>query len=194
MTSPAAGGRPTFHSHPNSMRGPLCAVALAATLLAPDATAQSAVQLTTLHASRTVAAAESATVSGRFVRIRPLASGDVRIWAAPTSPVFTPVTPAARDAEPSDLAEGAPELALGDPFPNPVSARATLPFTLAATGPARLTLHDMLGREVAVLTDRELPEGSHRASLDTRGLAAGVYVVRLDAGDVTRLARITIVR
>ncbi|HEX8387033.1 MAG TPA: hypothetical protein VF576_12660, partial [Rubricoccaceae bacterium] len=44
-------------------------------------------------------------------------------------------------------------LALGAPFPNPAGGRVTLPYTVAAAGPVRLRVVDVLGRTVAVVAD-----------------------------------------
>ncbi len=65
--------------------------------------------------------------------------------------------------------------------PNPVRTRASVMVTTEAAGDMRLVLVDVLGREVAVLADGLAPAGEHRAEVDAAGLAAGVYVVVLDA-------------
>ena len=54
----------------------------------------------------------------------------------------------------------------------------------------RLTVIDVRGRAVATLVDGPLSAGRHEATLDSRSLAAGVYMVRLEAGGsvVTRQA------
>ncbi|MEM1115688.1 MAG: glucoamylase family protein [Bacteroidota bacterium] len=88
-------------------------------------------------------------------------------------------------------AEAPPEaaaLTLGPPAPNPASGRVALTYVLPAAGPARITVHDALGREVAVVLDAEAAAGSGLAEFDASGLAAGVYLVRLGAGgqSVTR--------
>ena len=74
------------------------------------------------------------------------------------------------------------------PRPNPFRQSAEVAFTLDAPGPARLSVLDVLGREVAVLSDGDAPAGERRVTLDGQGLAAGVYVLRLQtaAGVVTR--------
>ena len=95
----------------------------------------------------------------------------------------------------SNEGPGAPSaLALGTAFPNPASGRAVVPFTVPSAGPVRLAVFDVLGREVAVLADGPVAAGEHTARLDTRPLAAGVYVVVLRA-DGRRAARtITVLR
>ena len=43
----------------------------------------------------------------------------------------------------------------------------------------RLTVYDVLGREVAVLVDERLPAGRHEAVFEASGLPSGVYVYQL---------------
>ena len=97
------------------------------------------------------------------------------------------------DAE-HDADGGPAALALDHARPNPVRDSATLAFTLAAAGPARLAVYDVLGREVAVLTDGERAAGVHVATLRAGLLAPGLYVVRLVAGGEARVQRLTVAR
>lgn len=78
--------------------------------------------------------------------------------------------------------------------PNPAGAIATVPYTVAQAGPVRLRVVDVLGREVAVLADGFATAGSHEATLDTTPLAAGVYVLVLDADGQRTSQSITVVR
>ncbi|MFN3597303.1 MAG: T9SS type A sorting domain-containing protein [Rubricoccaceae bacterium] len=83
---------------------------------------------------------------------------------------------------------------LGVAVPNPVRGQARIPYEVATAGPVSLRVYDVTGREVAVLVDGSLAPSAYEATLDVRGLAAGVYVVRLVAGDQVRTARLTVVR
>lgn len=67
-------------------------------------------------------------------------------------------------------------------FPNPMSTRATLALSLDQPGLVRVTLLDMLGRDLGPLVDATLPAGSHEVGLSGTGLAPGAYlaVVRID--------------
>jgi len=65
--------------------------------------------------------------------------------------------------------------------PNPVAGAAAVGFTLPEASVVRLTVHDLLGREVAVIASAALPAGDHRFTLDADELPAGAYVVRLVA-------------
>ena len=69
-------------------------------------------------------------------------------------------------------------------WPNPFNPKTTLSFSLAHEGDARLSIHDVLGREVAVLVDGPRPAGSQQVSWDGRDAAgrpvsSGVYFARL---------------
>ena len=94
-------------------------------------------------------------------------------------------------AEPGASAGG---LALAAPVPDPAVSRATVRYQTGAPGPARLTVVDLLGREVAVLADGPHVPGEHRAEIDASGLAAGVYVVVLEAGGRRATRLLTVAR
>ena len=78
--------------------------------------------------------------------------------------------------------------------PNPVRQLARITYALASPGTVRLTVHDALGRQLAVLVDARQLEGAHTAAWSTDGLAAGVYLVRLATEDGVRTAPLTVVR
>ena len=99
--------------------------------------------------------------------------------------------PVAVDADDAPAAEA---LSLGAPAPNPLRGRGTVSFSLDAPGAARLALYDALGREVAVLADDTFSADAHQARLDTRALASGVYVLRLQAPSGVRSQTLTVVR
>ena len=85
------------------------------------------------------------------------------------------------------------ETVLQSVAPNPTRGSATVTWTLADAGEARVAVYDLLGREVAVLADGPLAAGAHRAEVPA-GLAPGVYVVRLAAGSAVDARRVTVVR
>lgn len=95
---------------------------------------------------------------------------------------------------------GAPVFAFEPAFPNPAGlsangrARMTMRFNLPESAPARLSLYDALGREVAVLLDDIAHEGTTDVSFDVATLPAGVYTARLAAGDRVAIQRMTVVR
>jgi hypothetical protein len=66
--------------------------------------------------------------------------------------------------------------------PNPAADEARLSFALDRLAGVSVTVHDALGRRVLVRDLGRRVPGRHDATLDLRGLAPGVYVVRVMAG------------
>src|SRR5690606_38705902 len=84
--------------------------------------------------------------------------------------------------------------ALHAAFPNPVVGEATLRYDVPSSGVVRVSVYDLLGREVAVLADGAHGAGRHTATLDARALPSGTYVVRLVAGSSVQTQRVTVMR
>ncbi|MEL7363740.1 MAG: T9SS type A sorting domain-containing protein, partial [Bacteroidota bacterium] len=82
--------------------------------------------------------------------------------------------------------------ALDAAFPNPFASSTALRFALPTAQRARLSVYDVLGREVRVLTDGVQPAGVRTVTLDGTGLPSGSYLVRLDAdaGMFTRMVTV----
>ena len=100
------------------------------------------------------------------------------------------------EAGPED-GPGKPGAELGTPYPNPARASegaVTVPLVLSEAVEASVSVFDMLGREVAVLHDGPLTEGTHRLAFDGAGLPAGVYLVRVESGSDQLTERITLLR
>ncbi len=84
--------------------------------------------------------------------------------------------------------------ALGAAYPNPFRASTVVPFSVERPGRVRVSVFDVLGREVAVLEDREVAVGQHRAVLSGTDLASGVYLVVLDAGGRRQATKVLLMR
>ncbi|WP_420454550.1 FG-GAP repeat protein [Rubrivirga sp.] len=91
--------------------------------------------------------------------------------------------------------EAGPEAALDvSAAPNPFRDGTAVRFALAAAGRVRLVAYDVLGREVARLVDGPLGAGPHEVRFEGRGLPAGPYLLRLDAGGLSQAWTVTLVR
>lgn len=74
-------------------------------------------------------------------------------------------------------------------YPNPFNPTTEIRFNLPASHVTRLSVYDLMGREIAVLVDGPKAAGEHSVVFDATGLASGVYLVELVAEGqrVTRL-------
>ena len=53
---------------------------------------------------------------------------------------------------------------------------------------------DLLGREVARLVDRQMPQGRHEVTWDGERVPSGVYLYRLEAGGETHAGKVVLAR
>ena len=79
-------------------------------------------------------------------------------------------------------------------YPNPFNPTTTIAYILPTSSAVRLTVYDVRGRAVRVLTDGLQPAGSHEATLDATGLPSGVYFYRLEAGHRMETKRLVLLR
>ena len=74
------------------------------------------------------------------------------------------------------------EVKLEQNHPNPFSEETEIGFTLSSTSPVRLSIHDVLGREVMIIADDRFGKGQHRFTVLAGHLPSGIYSYRLQAG------------
>ena len=105
--------------------------------------------------------------------------------------------PVAGTQLPSELPEGLVS-GLSNPFPTPFNAAVTIPFTVAAAGPVRISVYNLMGQPVHVLRDGWMAAGLHQVRWDGRTAgataASGVYWAVLQAGDVVQTAKLALIR
>jgi glucuronoarabinoxylan endo-1,4-beta-xylanase len=79
-------------------------------------------------------------------------------------------------------------------FPNPFNPTTMIRYRLNAGSHVSLTVHNVLGAEVAVLVDEEISSGEHAVSFDGASLASGTYFYTLRAGSIIESRRMLLVR
>jgi hypothetical protein len=98
----------------------------------------------------------------------------------------------------TDAAPLASGVTLDQNYPNPCSGPAEVTYSLATATPVRLTIHDALGRELAVLAEGSSGPGAHSVTFDPRSFsippAAGLYMIRLVAGSEVRTRTMIMVK
>jgi hypothetical protein len=86
------------------------------------------------------------------------------------------------------------EFAVRPNFPNPFAGSTILPYDLPEAAHVRLDVFTITGEKVATLADELQPAGRHQVRLNADGLASGIYVYRLTAGDRQHVGRLTLTR
>ena len=70
----------------------------------------------------------------------------------------------------------------------------TIEYALPASGPVRLSVYDILGREVAILVDGVQHTGKHTSVFDGTSLPSGTYLYRLEATGQVRTGLMTLMK
>jgi hypothetical protein len=83
---------------------------------------------------------------------------------------------------------------LSQNHPNPFNPSTTISYELAVKTHVRLELFNPLGQRVAILVDGEKAAGYHSVTLDGRGLASGLYFYRLQAGELSNIKKLVVVK
>ena len=89
---------------------------------------------------------------------------------------------------------GPTHFALAQNYPNPFNPRTMIDFQLEQTQRVRLAIHDVTGREVALLAEGVHPAGTFRVELDASNLPSGVYVYRLQTESGSTSRKMTLLR
>lgn len=75
---------------------------------------------------------------------------------------------------------------LSGSYPNPFNGSTTITYRVSRRSIVRLSVFDLLGREVAPLVDGESEAGDHEVRFDGSGLSSGVYFTYLQVADRSR--------
>ena len=89
--------------------------------------------------------------------------------------------------------------ALHQNYPNPFNPSTTISFTVATSGPVELSVFDLLGRRVRILTEGPRPSGQHTVVWDgtdekERAVGSGIYVYRLRITDFVQTRKMVLVK
>ena len=74
---------------------------------------------------------------------------------------------------------------LSQNYPNPFNPSTKISYTLGFKSVTRLSVYDILGREVAVLVNEIQNEGSHEVTFTGNNLSSGIYFYKLTSSGTT---------
>lgn len=115
-----------------------------------------------------------------------------------TGRVYRFVAPGAPTANEPDT-ELPSTIVLDQNYPNPFNPTTTITYHLATATNVRLTLYDVLGREIRVLVDSQLAPGDYSVTWDAtdaagRAVPSGVYLYRLETDVQSTTKAMTLIR
>jgi len=86
------------------------------------------------------------------------------------------------------------QLMLFQNYPNPFNPTTTIEFVLPHTEFVTLKIYNILGQEVATLVSEELTSGKYKYEWNASGLASGVYLYQLEAGNFVEIKKLILIR
>ncbi len=84
-------------------------------------------------------------------------------------------------------------------YPNPTFGRSEIRYQVggqrsAVGGNVRLTVHDITGKQVCSLIDEVQAQGEYVVDFDVSSLPAGIYLVRLQAGEASETTKMVVIK
>jgi type IX secretion system substrate protein len=86
------------------------------------------------------------------------------------------------------------EFSLSQNYPNPFNPSTLIEYSLTTESFVDLKVYDILGNEVAVLVNEEQNAGTYRANFNAAGLASGLYIAKINAGNFTQSIKMTLLK
>lgn len=86
------------------------------------------------------------------------------------------------DQEPSNIPDN---YVLAQNFPNPFNPTTRIEYSIPESGMVTLKVHDLLGREITTLVNREMQPGKYSVNYDANKINSGIYIYTLSAGGKT---------
>ncbi len=86
------------------------------------------------------------------------------------------------------------EYSISQNFPNPFNPTTKIKFGLPKAGLTRITVYDLLGREIMTLINNELKVGYHEINIDAHNLPSGIYLYKIQSGDFTQTKKMILMK
>ena len=96
---------------------------------------------------------------------------------------------------PDDPQQTIPDKFSLDPaYPNPFNPTTTIRYALPQASNVRLTVYNMLGRQIKVLVNQQQKAGMHEVTFHSNQLSSGTYIYRIEAGDFIKVRKMTLLK
>ena len=86
------------------------------------------------------------------------------------------------------------KLALYQNYPNPFNPSTVIKFTIQKQSNVKLTVYDVLGREVTILINDNLKPGTYSVTYTTQSLSSGIYFYEIKAGTLRDVKKMTFIK
>jgi hypothetical protein len=140
---------------------------------------------------------QSYPVRVRFTPANPDSQGGmIFIYNHPVPPetLFVSATPWDVNGEHDSTLTKPQSFSLAQNYPNPFNLSTTIRFALPLPAHVVLKVYDMLGQEIAIVTEEDLGQGTYERNFDGSGLASGVYVYKITVGSFVQSRKMLLMK
>lgn len=79
-------------------------------------------------------------------------------------------------------------------YPNPFNPATIIKFDISKSQPVKLSVYDMLGKEVSILINQNLTPGSYSVDFNANSLSSGMYFYRIETAGYSQTKRMILVK
>ncbi len=79
-------------------------------------------------------------------------------------------------------------------FPNPFNPQTNINFDIIKNGNVKITVYDLLGREVETLVNQDMSPGRYKLDFNAVNYASGMYIYKIVSGDFVDVKKMLIVK
>ncbi|PKL89515.1 MAG: hypothetical protein CVV23_04685 [Ignavibacteriae bacterium HGW-Ignavibacteriae-2] len=79
-------------------------------------------------------------------------------------------------------------------YPNPFNPKSNINYQISNTSNVKLTVYDVLGKEISVLTNKIQSPGNYQVVFDGSKLSSGTYFCRLQTNQHVRTIKMTLIK
>ena len=83
---------------------------------------------------------------------------------------------------------------LNQNYPNPFNPTTNIRFNIPRNEMVKLTVYDILGREVSVLVNEFKNAGSYQVDFNASAFTSGIYFYKIEAGNFTDIKKMILVK
>ncbi len=83
---------------------------------------------------------------------------------------------------------------LSQNYPNPFNPTTNIKFSLPQQSFVKFVVYDILGNEVTTLINENMEAGNHEIDFNASGLASGIYLYKIEAGEFTAVKKMMLIK
>jgi hypothetical protein len=79
-------------------------------------------------------------------------------------------------------------------YPNPFNPATTIKYSIPKNGFVKLTIYDVVGKEVTTLVNEFKPAGNYLVDFDASSLSSGIYFYKITSGEFTSVKKMMLIK